>query len=108
MPKYHVHVYPVFRVRVPDVEADSQEEACEKAEQAVNFAQFDQLGFEYADGVDGFLVDTEQEFLEAMGRVAELDRQAIQQRAEATWGIAQTVDRALPLLQEVARGLKWP
>ena len=57
MNRYHVHVYPVFRVRVPDVEADSPEEACEKAEQAVNFAQFAHLGLEYADGIDGFLVD---------------------------------------------------
>ena len=57
MPKYHVHVYPIFKVLVPDIEADSQAEACEKADLAVNFASFDQPGFEYADDIDGFLVD---------------------------------------------------
>jgi hypothetical protein len=60
MPKYHVHVYPVVRVPVADIEADSPEEACQKAEQAIDFSNlFSQPGTEYADDIDGFLVDEE-------------------------------------------------
>jgi hypothetical protein len=65
MPKYHVHVYPIVRVLVPDVEADSQEEACQKAEAAWNWeAVLRQAGnergwpaVEYSDDINGFLVD---------------------------------------------------
>jgi hypothetical protein len=66
MPKYHVHVYPIVRVEVRDVEADSQEEACRKAEQIFNglFNNDARMGrirpvtcVEYADDLDGFLVD---------------------------------------------------
>jgi hypothetical protein len=63
MPKFHVHVYPIVRVLVPDVEADSQEEACQKAEamhswdNVLNYVITSTLGFEYADKIDGFLVD---------------------------------------------------
>ena len=65
MPKYHVHVYPVVRVYVPDIEADSQEEACQKAEAAWDWEtvlrQYDngynQPAVEYSDGIDSFLVD---------------------------------------------------
>lgn len=64
MPKYHVHIYPIVRVLVRNVEADSQEEACKKAEQ---MAELDKLfaglrglpvaSIEYADDLDGFWVD---------------------------------------------------
>jgi hypothetical protein len=58
MPKYHVHIYAVFRVRVPDVEADSPEEACQKAEQAVDLADLPNgTWVDYADDIHGFLVD---------------------------------------------------
>lgn len=57
MPKYHVHVYPIFRVLVPNIEADSPEEACQKAEQALDLDQFNRPEIEYADDIDGFLVD---------------------------------------------------
>ena len=65
MPKYHVHVYAIVRVLVPDVEAENQEEACKKAEQMVDLHQlFEQMHFdppvgyvEFADDLDGFLVD---------------------------------------------------
>ena len=70
MPKYHVHVYPVVRVLVPDIEADSQAEACQKAEaawdwsaalrnpQVVNFnSPLNRLNLRYADKIDSFLVD---------------------------------------------------
>ena len=58
MPKYHVHVYPVVRVLVPDTGADSQAEACEIAERAINWDQlFSQYRLNYADKIDSFLVD---------------------------------------------------
>jgi hypothetical protein len=57
MTKYHVHVYPVVRVLVPDIEVDSPEEACQKAEQALDLDHLFQPGVEYADDIDGFLVD---------------------------------------------------
>ena len=62
--KYNVHVYLVVRVLVPDVEADSQAEACEKAEEAWDWVHLlrsygDDFGpeVEYADEITGFLVD---------------------------------------------------
>ena len=69
MGKYHVHVYPVVRVLIKDIEADSQEEACKKAEELVDLHQlFESLRFdppvgyvEYADEIDGFLVDEESD-----------------------------------------------
>ena len=69
MPKYHVHVYPIVRVLVEDVEADSPEEACEKAEAKYNWdivvhkPPFDSSGLrvEFADDMDGFLVDFEND-----------------------------------------------
>ena len=69
MPKYHVHVYPIVRVLVPDVEAEDQMEACKKAEQMVNFDSlfnWEPSGgatyrgvehVDYADEIAGFLVD---------------------------------------------------
>ena len=58
MPKYHVHVYPVVVVFVPNIEADSKVEACKKAETAMDWDRFaERLGLWYADKIDGFLVD---------------------------------------------------
>ena len=65
MPKYHVYVYPIVRVLVLDIEADSQEEACRKAEERHNWEivvykpPFGNSGLrvEYADKIDSFLVD---------------------------------------------------
>jgi hypothetical protein len=57
MTKYHVHVYPVFRVLVRDIEADSPEDACQKAETSINWYDLDEYHPEYADEITGFLVD---------------------------------------------------
>ena len=66
MQKYHVHLYPIVRVLVRDVEAESQEEAIKKAERMVDLHQLFRhralppasvASVEYADGMDGFLVD---------------------------------------------------
>jgi hypothetical protein len=37
MPKYNVHVYPVVRIMIPDIQADSMTEAIDKAERMVSF-----------------------------------------------------------------------
>jgi glycosyltransferase involved in cell wall biosynthesis len=58
-------------------------------------------------GVDGFLAMSREEFKSYMLQVDTLDRQAIRQRAVERWGIPQAVDRAWPVLQQVARGLRW-
>ena len=65
MPKFHVHVYAVVRVLVPNIEADSQIEACEKADEMVDMTNlFGHVPFrppvasvEFADEINGFLVD---------------------------------------------------
>ena len=65
MPKYHVHLYPIVRVLVRDVEAESQVEAIKKAEELVDLDRlFHHVRFdppvayvEFADDTDGFLVD---------------------------------------------------
>lgn len=63
--KYDVHLYAVVRVKVNDIEADSQTEAIDKAESLVNFnSLFDASRpsrvvehVEYADEVNAALVD---------------------------------------------------
>ena len=66
MPKYTVHLYPIVRVLVRDVEAESQVEAIKKAEALVDlhrlFRYASRSGghvasVEYVDDMDGFLVD---------------------------------------------------
>jgi hypothetical protein len=67
--KYDVHIYAVVRVKVPGVEAESQTDAIEQAEEQVDFnALFDSRRFslypgiecvEYADETSGYLVDEE-------------------------------------------------
>ena len=58
-------------------------------------------------GVDGFLAQNREEFKAFMLRVEELDRELIQERAAKRWSIEGIVDRAWPLLTEVARGQTW-
>ena len=67
MPKYNVHVYLVVNVLVPDIEADSQEEACQSAEAAWDWdvvlrnpgnGDFNPA-VEYSDEINGYLVDEE-------------------------------------------------
>ena len=64
MPKYHVHLYPIVRVLVSEVEAETPEAAIKQAEALVDlYKLFSGLGgahvvsIEYADVMDGFLVD---------------------------------------------------
>jgi len=55
--KYRVHIYAVVRVPV-EVEAESQQEAIKMAEESVDFHSLLSHGeYEYAEDVDGFLVD---------------------------------------------------
>mgnify|MGYP001558073700 CR=1 FL=1 len=64
MPKYHVHLYPIVRVLVSEVEAETPEAAIKQAEALVDlrrlFSGLDGphvVSTEYADDMDGFLVD---------------------------------------------------
>ena len=62
--KYTVHIYPIVRVTFTNVEADSQEEAMEKADNKADFhALFDGMdeNIEYAEDVDCFHVDEEND-----------------------------------------------
>ena len=60
--KYEVHIYAIVRVKVVDVEAESQQEAIRNAEARCDlYALFQQNdrepNTEYAEDIDGFLVD---------------------------------------------------
>jgi len=60
MKRYDVHIYPVVRVKVSGVEAESQVEAIRKAEEMTDFHRlFDREanGIEYAEDIDCFLAD---------------------------------------------------
>ena len=58
MPKYDVHIYPIVRLRVAGVEADSPEEAARRAEESLDLHRLVACGAaEYAEDLDGFLVD---------------------------------------------------
>jgi len=66
MPKYHVHLYPIIRVTVRNVEAEDQVAAIKKAEELVGMGQLfaglpmphrDVDSMEYADELSGVLVD---------------------------------------------------
>lgn len=62
--KYTVHIYLIVRVKVAGIEADSQEEAMKKAEAKVDFHTiFDSMNetIEYAEDIDGFHVDEEDD-----------------------------------------------
>ena len=75
--KYNVHLYAVVRVKVPDVEAESQKEAIEKAEAQVDlYSTFDWEGlpinggivaFDYAEEIAYYLVDEhgDEEYLDS-------------------------------------------
>lgn len=58
--KYRVHLYAVVRVPVDDIEADSQLEAVEKAENGVNLHhELDHYGNEWAEEIVYAMVDEE-------------------------------------------------
>ena len=65
MPIYDVHLFPLVRVKVRGVEADSQIAAIGKAEAVVNLNQlFDRTGdvdTEYAEEISHYLVDEEED-----------------------------------------------
>ncbi len=57
--KYNVHLFPIVRVKVHGVEADSQEEAIKKAEDSTDFNDLFNKApdIEYAEEVAYYLVD---------------------------------------------------
>jgi len=60
--KYDVHIYPIVRIVVKGVEAESQEEAIKKAEAETDLhALLDRPSMEYAEDIDSFHVDEEDD-----------------------------------------------
>ena len=60
--KYTVWVFPVVRVKVADVEATSQEEAMKKVDETTDFhVLLDRDGIEFAEEIDSFHVDEEND-----------------------------------------------
>lgn len=58
MPRYDVHIYPIARLTVRGVQADSPQEAIRRAEESVDLYQMIAGGrAEYAEDIEGFLVD---------------------------------------------------
>ena len=58
MPKYDVHIYAIARLKVADIDADSPQDAAQKAEQRVDLHHaIANREAEYADDIEGFLVD---------------------------------------------------
>jgi len=60
--KYDVWIYPIVRFKVAGVEAESQEEAMKKADAQTDYhALLDRNGIEYAEDIDSFHVDEEDD-----------------------------------------------
>jgi hypothetical protein len=60
--KYTVWVFPIVRVKVPDVEASSQEEAMKKVDESTDFhALLDRENIEFAEEIDCFHVDEDND-----------------------------------------------
>ena len=59
--KYDVHIYPIVRVTLLGIEADSQEEAIKKAEAQADLYALCSAGVEYAEDIDSFQVDEEND-----------------------------------------------
>jgi hypothetical protein len=65
--KYTVYVFPIVRVKVGDIEADSQVEAIAKVDAKIDSGEInlhemiDTEEFEYAEDIDGYHVDEENE-----------------------------------------------
>ena len=57
-------------------------------------------------GVDGFLANTREEFIEYMKQAERLDRALIRERAWIRWGPQAVGDRLVPVLTEASRGAR--
>jgi hypothetical protein len=60
MPKYDVHVYATFRVKVSGVEAPDAVAAC-RSTLELNLNRYASPDLEFADEVTGYLVDHEND-----------------------------------------------
>ncbi|MBI4446888.1 MAG: hypothetical protein HY645_13405 [Acidobacteria bacterium] len=77
MPKYDVHLYAVVRLKIPDIGAETQQEAMKKADELIAPHLYDLLYAEkpipivecteYAEEIDGYLVDEigDEEYLKS-------------------------------------------
>ena len=62
--KFTVHIYPIVRVTCEDIEAESQQKAIQIAEKAIDFHYLlddANENVEYAEDIDGFCVDEEND-----------------------------------------------
>jgi ribosome recycling factor len=63
MKNYTVHIFPIVRVTVPNVEAESQTDAIKKVDQLIDSGKIDLRAMldgadrEYAEDLDGYHVD---------------------------------------------------
>lgn len=58
-------------------------------------------------GVDGYLADNPDQFLEYLKAVDSLDRTLLRRRAWGRWHPRVVVRNLLPMLQDVSRGARW-
>lgn len=58
-------------------------------------------------GKNGFLCNTDKDFVEAMKRVDELDTLSMMDEMRSKWSIEAVIDSYLPLYDEVANGRRW-
>lgn len=60
------------------------------------------------DGVTGFLVDTFEEAVQAIGRIDDIDRAACRRAAESRFGVDRMADRYLALYEDIIAGRRGP
>jgi len=58
-------------------------------------------------GVDGFLCDSENDFIEAIKNVDKLDASKTYETNKDRWGVQSVVKNYLPLYQKVMEGARW-
>jgi hypothetical protein len=81
MPKFNVHIYAIVRVTVEGVEAESPEAAAKIADEKTDLHRSCPEVGEYADSVDGYMVDqvndTGEQVFRSVNLTAELKRETI-------------------------------
>ena len=57
--------------------------------------------------VTGFIARDENDFKEYMAKAGDLNKDLIRERALKRWSVEATVDRLIPVLKEIAGGVRW-
>ena len=111
MLRFDVHIYAIVRLKVAGVEASSSQDAVRKAERLVDLHQAIAAGeAEYADEIEGFLVDALDDAGERMeGQTvffnAKEDDHSMKQ-SSILWKLAQLGRSCLRFLWAVGQKLK--